>query len=130
MTSAFKSIKDIDCRVVRERDGRVSVMLGYPMENLAQMFSDMLEEPIENVRGWLRRELVPMTIEDLERLALVVNKALEVAKMVKVAQDYSVTVQDADCDCVEAFSEVLPLEPSEEDYAENDPPHGTFEGEE
>lgn len=102
----MKSIKEIDCRVVRERNGEVSILLGYPMENLVDMFSDMLEEPKENVRSWLRRELVPMSIQDLERLATVVNKALEVATMVKVAQDYSITVQDADCDCVEVSEAV------------------------
>ena len=109
----MKSIKDIDCRVVRERNGEVSILLGYPMENLVDMFADMLEEPKENVRSWLRRELVPMSVKDLERLASVVNKALEVANMVKVAQDYSITVQDADCDCIEEWPDGLFPKPEE-----------------
>lgn len=103
MTNAFKDIKDIDCRVVREKDDQVSIMLAFPMEQLAQMFSDMLEEPIENVRGWLRREHTAMTLEDASRLMQALQKALQVAHMIKAGQDYNVTVVTADCDCSEVF---------------------------
>lgn len=113
MTNAFKTIKDIDCRVIRERDGNVSILLGYPMENLVDMFSDMLEEPPENVRSWLRRELVPLTVNDLKRLHGVLGKALEVANLVEEAQGWGVTVQDADCDCIEVWSDA----PSTEEEA-------------
>lgn len=101
--SQFKTIKDIDCRVVREKDDQVSVLLYFPQEHLAQMFSDMLEEPVENVRGWLEREHTPLSLADVERLSMVLDKALEVANMIKDAQNYSITVQDADCECVEVF---------------------------
>lgn len=97
----MKSIKDIDCRVVRENNGEVSILLGYPMENLVDMFSDMLEEPKDNVRSWLRRELVPMTLEDLNRLVLCLTKAQQLAEDIKTAQDYNVRVVTNDCDCVE-----------------------------
>lgn len=110
MTRAFKTIKDIDCRVVRERDDQISILLAFPMEQLAQMFSDMLEEPIENVRGWLMREHTAMTLGDAHRLYSVISKAIEVAELIQTAQEYSVTVQDADCDCTEVWPADFPTE--------------------
>lgn len=103
----MKSIKDIDCRVVRENNGEVSILLGYPMENLVDMFSDMLEEPKENVRSWLRRELVPLTLKDAERLILCLTAAHNLAQEIKVAQDFSVQVMTADCECEEVWPEGL-----------------------
>ena len=88
---------------MREKDDQVSVMLYFPQEQLVQMFSAMLEEPVEHVRGWLKREHTSMTVEDAERLAKVLQKAIEVAHLIRHAQDYSVSVVTADCDCSEVF---------------------------
>ena len=99
---------EIRSSVVREIDGRVSILLAFPNSNLGGLLADLLkyeltdkdeDARLEMAHEFMVREAAPLSLADAEMIIMKLASAIELAKSIETARAEGVGFHTVDCDC-------------------------------